>query len=56
MSDAEPKEYFTATYHPIDPEVDPTGDTFLDDAHRPLSFATPEEALAYAREKLSAAY
>ncbi|MFT3934503.1 MAG: hypothetical protein QM726_12850 [Chitinophagaceae bacterium] len=56
MSDVESKEYFTASYHPIDPAIDPDGDTFLDKEHHPLSFASPEEALAYAREKLLAAY
>ena len=56
MADVEPKEYFTASYHPIDPEVDPTGDTFLDSDHKAIVFRSPQEALDYAREKLLAAY
>ena len=56
MADVEPKEYFTASYHPIDPAVDPAGDTFLDNEHTPVVFASPKEALNYAREKLLASY
>lgn len=56
MSGDEAKEYFTASYHPIDPAMDPTGDTFVDNEHKPVVFCSPREALQYANEKLQASY
>ena len=56
MAGDERKDYFTASFHSIDPAIDPIGDTFLDSDHKPVVFCSPEEALEYANEKLTAAY
>ena len=56
MAGDERREYFTASYHPVDPVIDPTGDTFLDNEHHPVVFRSPKEAIAYAHEKLLGAY
>ena len=56
MADVEPKEYFTASYHAIDPETDPSGNIFLDKDRKAVVFSSPVEALKYANEKLIAAY
>ncbi len=56
MADVEPKEYFTASYHAIDPTTDPAGTIFLDKDLKPVTFSSPVEALEYANEKLLAAY
>ena len=56
MAGDEREEYFTASYHPIDPVIDSTGDTFFDNEHKPLAFCSPAEALDYAKQKLLAAY
>jgi len=49
---ADPKEYFTASYHSIDPETNPSGVLFLDRDKKPLTFDSPVAALEYANEKL----
>jgi hypothetical protein len=56
MTDVQPKEYFTASYHTVDPATEPAGNMFLDEDHRPVVFSSPVEALEYANEKLLAAY
>ena len=52
----EPKEYFTASYHAVDPATDPAGNMFLGEDNKPVVFSSPIEALEYANEKLLALY
>ena len=56
MADVEPKEYFTASYHAVDPATDPAGNIFQDKDHKPVVFSSPVEALEYANEKLLSSY
>jgi hypothetical protein len=48
----DPKEYFTASYHAIDPATVPGGVLFLDKDKKALTFDSPVAALEYANEKL----
>lgn len=48
----DPKEYFTASYHSLDPATHPGGILFLGEDNAPLTFNSPVEALEYANEKL----
>ncbi|MFT3936181.1 MAG: hypothetical protein QM726_21310 [Chitinophagaceae bacterium] len=56
MANVQPKEYFTASYHAVDPATEPGGNVFLDKDLRPVTFDSPVEALEYANEKLLGAY
>ena len=47
-----PREYFTASYHSVEPATDNGGILFLDDDKEPVTFSSPVEALEYANEKL----
>lgn len=48
----EPQEYFTASYHSIDPATNPAGNLFLDNEKKPCRFNSPVQALEYASERL----
>ena len=47
------REFFTASYHVMDPNSEPGGSMFLDNEGKPVSFDSPVQALEYAAEKLS---
>lgn len=50
--DDTPREYFTASYHLLDPATIPGGILFVESDKTPIRFASPVEALEYANEKL----
>jgi hypothetical protein len=56
MANVDPKEYFTASFHAVDPETEPAGNLFVDKDRKPVTFSSPVEALEYANEKLLAVY
>jgi len=47
-----PREYFTASYHLLDPATAPGGILFVERDKTPIRFESPVEALEYANEKL----
>jgi len=48
----DPKEFFTASYHVLDPATHPGGTLFLDSDGKALTFDSPVQALEYASETL----
>ena len=48
-----PQEYFTASYHVLEPESSPGGVLFMEEDKTPKLFESPVEALEYASEKLA---
>jgi hypothetical protein len=49
----DPKEFFTASYHVLDPVTYPGGTLLLDSEGKPMAFDSPVQALEYASEKLA---
>ena len=45
-------EYFTASYFPVDPIVNPAGILFVDNDQKAVRFSSPVAALEFANEKL----
>jgi len=52
ISDGDPREYFTASYHMTEPHTNPSGILFTNENQAPCIFLSPVEALEYANEKL----
>jgi len=50
--DNQPREYFTASYHLLEPATSPGGILFVKSDKTPIRFESPVEALEYANEKL----
>jgi hypothetical protein len=49
----DPKEFFTASYHVLDPAAHPGGTLLLDAEGKALAFDSPVQALEYASETLA---
>jgi hypothetical protein len=47
------REFFTASYHVMDPNSEPGGSMLLDSEGKPVYFGSPVQAVEYAVEKLS---
>ena len=50
--DNKPSEYFTASYHLMDPATAPGAILFVEEDQSPKQFLSPVEAVEYANEKL----
>ena len=52
-ADEPPQEFFTASYHVLEPSSSPGGVLFMEEDNMPKLFESPVEALEYASEKLA---